>query len=166
LIEFQKNLKYFKWVDEIEVEDGIYYWDVLEDPYTEIFNILKKHANTLNHFDINLRYEYNDYYLDLYDIYNEYNYTFLQYALLELHNLKILEIDSPIFLDNDDFNKKLEMVAYRNLEILKIKCIDIYQVNCMVKNSLCLRELRINDFHMNENFYNDSLNFIRTICKN
>ncbi|GBC46092.1 hypothetical protein GLOIN_2v1764020 [Rhizophagus irregularis DAOM 181602=DAOM 197198] len=167
LIEFQKNLKYFKWVDEIEVEDGIYYWDVLEDPYTEIFNILKKHANTLNHFDINLRYEYNDYYLDFYDIYNEYNYTFLQYALLELHNLKILEIDSPIFLNDDDFNKKLEMVAYRNLEILEIDFIDIYQINCMVKNSLCLRELRINDFHWNDdNFYNDSLNFIRTICKN
>ncbi|PKC04824.1 hypothetical protein RhiirA5_502508 [Rhizophagus irregularis] len=36
----------------------------------------------------------------------------------------------------------------------------------MVKNSLCLRELRINDFHWNyDNFYNDSLNFIRTICE-
>ncbi|CAB4404173.1 unnamed protein product [Rhizophagus irregularis] len=164
LIEFQKNLKYFKWVDEIEVEDGIYYWEVLEDPYTGIFDVLKKHANTLNHFDINLRYEYDDYF-DFYDIYDEFDYTFLQYALLELHNLKILEINSPIFLNNDDFNKKLEMVAYRNIEILKIDFIDIYQVNCMVKNSLCLRELRINDFYWNDNFYNDSLNFIRTICE-
>ncbi|CAB4476660.1 hypothetical protein GLOIN_2v1764020 [Rhizophagus irregularis DAOM 181602=DAOM 197198] len=166
LIEFQKNLKYFKWVDEIEIEDGICYWEVLEDPYTGIFDVLKKHANTLNHFDINLRYEYDDY-LDFYDIYDEFDYTFLQYALLELHNLKILEIDSPIFLNDDDFNKELKMLAYRNLEILEIDFIDIYQINCMVKNSLCLRELRINDFHWNDdNFYNDSLNFIRTICKN
>ncbi|CAB4404172.1 unnamed protein product [Rhizophagus irregularis] len=164
LIEFQKNLKYFKWVDEFEVEDGIYYWEVLEDPYTGIFNILKKHANTLNHFDINLHYECDDY-SDYYDIYDYFDYTFLQYALLEFHNLKLLEIYSPIFLNNDDFNKKLEMVAYHNLEILEIDFIDIYQVNCMVKNSLCLRELRINDFHWNyDNFYNDSLNFIRTIC--
>ncbi|CAB4445350.1 unnamed protein product [Rhizophagus irregularis] len=59
------------------------------------------------------------------------------------------------------------MVAYRNLEILEIDFIDIYQVNCMIKNSLCLRELRINDFHWNDdNFYNYSLNFIRTICEN
>ncbi|CAG8764454.1 8252_t:CDS:1, partial [Rhizophagus irregularis] len=167
LIEFQKNLKYFKWVDEFEVEDdGICYWEVLEDPYTGIFNVLKKHANTLNHFDINLRYEYDDYF-DYYDIYNECNYTFLHYALLELHNLKILEINSPIFLNNDVFNKKLEMVAYRNLEILEIGFTDIYQVNCMIKNSLCLRELRINDFHWNDvNFYNYSLEFIRTICEN
>ncbi|GBC46096.2 hypothetical protein GLOIN_2v1867436 [Rhizophagus irregularis DAOM 181602=DAOM 197198] len=159
LIEFQKNLKYFKWVDEFK-ED--YYWELLEDPYTEIFNVLKKHTNTLNHFDINLHYEYSI--TDYYDIYDDFDYTFLQYALLEFHNLKILEINSPIFLNNDNFNKKLEMVAYRNLEILKIDFIDIYQVNCMVKNSLCLRELRINEFHWNDdddNFYNDSLNFIQ-----
>ncbi|CAB4404272.1 unnamed protein product [Rhizophagus irregularis] len=37
LIEFQKNLKYFKWVDEFK-ED--YYWELLKDPYTEIFNVL------------------------------------------------------------------------------------------------------------------------------
>ncbi|GBC46094.1 hypothetical protein GLOIN_2v1764020 [Rhizophagus irregularis DAOM 181602=DAOM 197198] len=164
LIEFQKNLKYFKWVDEFD-DDYYYYWERLEDPYTEIFSILKKHANTLNHFNINLRYNYYDH-SDFYDIYNEFNYTFLQNSLLEIHNLKILEIDSPIFLNNDDFNKKLEMVAYRNLEILEIDFIDCYQINCMVKNSLCLRELRINDFHWNyDNFYNDSLNFIRTICE-
>ncbi|CAG8781678.1 22904_t:CDS:1, partial [Rhizophagus irregularis] len=110
LIEFQKNLKYFKWVDEFD-DDYYYYWERLEDPYTEIFSILKKHANTLNHFNINLRYNYYDH-SDFYDIYNEFNYTFLQNSLLEIHNLKILEIDSPIFLNNDDFNKKLEMVAY------------------------------------------------------
>ncbi|PKC08159.1 hypothetical protein RhiirA5_500158 [Rhizophagus irregularis] len=58
------------------------------------------------------------------------------------------------------------MVAYRNLEILEIDFIDIYQINCMVKNSLCLRELRINDFHWNDdNFYNDSLNFIQTFLE-
>ncbi|GBC29780.2 hypothetical protein GLOIN_2v1879028 [Rhizophagus irregularis DAOM 181602=DAOM 197198] len=107
LIEFQKNLKYFRWVDEFKEYN---YWELFEDPYTEIFNVLKKHANTLKHFDISLQFDYP---INFYDIYNDCNYTFLQYTILELHNLKILEINSPIFLNNDDFNKKLEMVAYQ-----------------------------------------------------
>ncbi|PKC58446.1 hypothetical protein RhiirA1_541068 [Rhizophagus irregularis] len=157
LIEFQKNIKYFKWVDEFKEDD---FWELLEDPYTEIFNVLKKHANTLNHFDINLQFDD--------EFFNEYDYSFLQDAFLELYNLKILEIEAPIFLNNDDyFSKELEMVAYRNLEIIEIDVIDIYQVTCIVKNSLCLRELRINDFDWNyDNYYNDSLNFFRTICEN
>ncbi|GBC46108.2 hypothetical protein GLOIN_2v1764020 [Rhizophagus irregularis DAOM 181602=DAOM 197198] len=99
LIEFQKNLKYFEWVDEFEVENDMYYWDMLEDPYTEIFNALKKHVNTLNHFQF-------DNSLDNY--HDDGDYTFLQDVLLELHNIKVLKISSPPF-SNDDFNKKLEM---------------------------------------------------------
>ncbi|RGB29690.1 hypothetical protein C1646_745245 [Rhizophagus diaphanus] len=118
LIEFQKNLKYFEWVDEFEVENDMYYWEMLEDPYTEIFNALKKHANTLNHFQF-------DNSLDNY--HDDGDYTFLQDALLELHNIKILKISSPLLSNNDDFNKKLEMVAYRNLEFIEIDFIYIYQ---------------------------------------
>jgi hypothetical protein len=160
LIEFQKNLKYFKWVDNFNEE---YDMELLEDPYKDIFHLLKKHANTLNHFEISLQHDYF-YYYDIYDI---YDYTFLQYALLELHNLKIIEIHSPKFLNSDDFNRKLEMVAYRNLEILKIGFIDINQATCIIKNSLYLRELCIGDYYLNyDNFNDDSLNFIRTICEN
>ncbi|GBC46084.2 hypothetical protein GLOIN_2v1778669 [Rhizophagus irregularis DAOM 181602=DAOM 197198] len=107
LIEFQKNLKYFEWVDDFTefTEDYDYFdWEKLEDPYTEIFDILKNHANTLIHFEISLYFDYN--------YSTNYDYTFLQYALLELQNLKILEINSPRFLDIDDFNEKLEMVTY------------------------------------------------------
>jgi hypothetical protein len=160
LIEFQKNLKYFKWVDNFNEE---YYLDLLEDPYKEIFFILKKHANTLSHFEITLQYDYN-YLTDFYNIYDDYDYSFLQYALLELHNLKIIEIDSPIFLKNNDFNKKLEMTAFRNLEILELDYIDIYQATCIIKNSFYLRELWINEYYQDND--DDSLNFIHAICEN
>ncbi|EXX71631.1 uncharacterized protein OCT59_017123 [Rhizophagus irregularis] len=114
LIELQKNLKYFKWKDEEYLSELL-----LEDPYKDIFNILKKHANTLNHFE------------------------------------------------NNDFNEKLEKVAYRDLEILKIDFIEIYQVNYIIKNSLYLKELLINDYHWDEDSFNDdSINFIRTIYEN
>uniref|UniRef100_U9U3I8 F-box domain-containing protein n=1 Tax=Rhizophagus irregularis (strain DAOM 181602 / DAOM 197198 / MUCL 43194) TaxID=747089 RepID=U9U3I8_RHIID len=102
LIELQKNLKYFKWIDDFKVDDGFYYWEILEDPYTEIFNMLEKHANTINHFETCLLFDYDS-------NYNNYDYSFIQYTLLRLHNLKILDIDSPLFLSNDDFNEKLEM---------------------------------------------------------
>ncbi|CAB4476668.1 unnamed protein product [Rhizophagus irregularis] len=154
LIEFQKNLKYFKWVDDF-VEDYDYFdWEQLEDPYTEIYNILEKHANTLNHFEISFLVDYN------------YDYTFLLYTLLELQNLKILAIYSSLFLDNADLNKKLEVATYRDLEILEIDYINIYQATYIIKNSLYLRELRIADFYDNDNFNDGSLNFIRTICEN
>ncbi|RGB32910.1 hypothetical protein C1646_816374 [Rhizophagus diaphanus] len=156
LIEFQKNLKYFEWVDEFVEDYDDFDWEQLEDIYTENFDILKKHANTLIHFKINLhRFDY--------DYSNNYDYTFLQYALLELHNLKILEIDSPLFLYIGDFNE----VTYRYLEILEIDCINIYQVTCIIKNSLYLKELWIYYFHIEANSFNvDALDFISTICEN
>ncbi|CAB4443152.1 unnamed protein product [Rhizophagus irregularis] len=161
LIELQKNLKYFKWKYEEYLSELL-----LEDPYKDIFNILKKHANTLNHFEVKLQY-YCGHHVNFYDIYDDFDYTFLQYTLLELHNLKILDINSPIFLKNNDFNEKLEKVAYRDLEILKIDFIEIYQVNYIIKNSLYLKELLINDYHWDEDSFNDdSLNFIRTIYEN
>ncbi|GBC03331.1 hypothetical protein RclHR1_05070015 [Rhizophagus clarus] len=156
LIEYQKNLKYFEWVDSYNLDNYYdnYAYDI-EYPY-KIFDILEKHANTLNHFEINLH------------IFDDYDYTFLNYALLDLHNLKVIKIYSPLLLfDNVDFNEKLEIVTYRNLEILEVESMDIYQVTCIVKNSFYLRELLINEYYVNySNFIDVSLNFIRTICEN
>jgi hypothetical protein len=160
LIEFQKNLKYFKWVDEFDDEC---YYNLSNDLYLDIFNVLKKHANTLTQFEISLQHDYND----IYTVHEDYDYTFLQYALLKLHNLKIVEIDSPPFLNNYDFNKKLEMATYHDLEIFKIDVIDVYQAICIIKNSSYLRELCIHEYHWNNDSFNDdSLNFIRTISEN
>jgi hypothetical protein len=157
LIELQKNLKYFKWVDDYNEEEC--YMDLLEDPYSDIFHILKKHVNTLNHFEIYLQFGY--------DYYNDYDYTFLQNVLLELHNLKIIEIYSPTFLNENDLNKKLEIATYCNLEILDMDSIYIYHATCIIKNCLYLRELRIYNYHWDyDNFNDDTLNFIRTICEN
>ncbi|GBC03334.1 hypothetical protein RclHR1_05070018 [Rhizophagus clarus] len=157
LIEYQKNLKYFEWVDDYNFDD---YYDSyyvpydMEDPYTEIFDLLEKHANTLNHFEISLHY------------FDKYDYTFLEYTLLELHNLKVINIYSPLLFFNDDYcNEKLEIAAYHNLEILKIESMDIYQVTCIVKNSFYLRELLINEYYVDYDI-DVSLNFIRTICEN
>ncbi|GBC09410.1 hypothetical protein RclHR1_08830012 [Rhizophagus clarus] len=168
LVEFQKNLKCFKWLDDIYKEYYMYQLK-LEDPYTEIFNILKKHGNTLNEFVISLQFDYGDSVdnENIYNIYNAYDYTFLQYTLLELHNLKLIDTYSPIFLKNDDFNKKLEMIAYDNLEILDLERMDIYQATCIMKNSSNLRELWIREYYWdNDKFNDDTLNFIRTIYEN
>jgi hypothetical protein len=136
LIEFQKNLKYFEWVDDFIDYDNdeysfMHYKELLEDPYSEIFDALIKHANTLNQVVISLQFEhdYND----------DYDYSFLQYALPELYNLKILEFNCPKSLNNDDFNENLEMVAYRELEILVIDYIYIYQTTCIIQNSFYLK---------------------------
>ncbi|CAB4404166.1 unnamed protein product [Rhizophagus irregularis] len=156
LIEFQKNLKYFKWVDDFIEDYDDFDWEKLEDPYTEIFDILKNHANTLNYFAISLQFDYSS---------GDYDYTFLLDTLLELQNLKLLVIRSPLFLDIADFNEKLEMVAYRDLEILEIDFIDIYQATYIIKNSLHLRKLLIINFYDKDSFNDGSLNFIRTICE-
>ncbi|RGB27085.1 hypothetical protein C1646_399911, partial [Rhizophagus diaphanus] len=167
LIEFQKNLKYFKWEDEFEVEDGICYWEVLEDPYTGIFNVLKKHANTLNHLEISFQFDnhYDNHYPDNYNI-HKHDYSFLQYTLLEFDYLKTLEIFSPPFLDTYDFIVKMEMMAYHDLEILR-GFVDIYQVACLIKNSPFLKELWINDFYWDYDSLSDAtLHFIFIICEN
>src|SRR6266498_2376104 len=56
LIEVQKNLKYFEWCDDFDGEDSLI---ELEDPYTEIFFTLAKHANSLNHIVLDFDYEYD-----------------------------------------------------------------------------------------------------------
>ncbi|PKK53940.1 hypothetical protein RhiirC2_803111, partial [Rhizophagus irregularis] len=154
LIEFQKNLKYFKWVDDFIEDYDDFDWEKLGDPYTEIFDILKNYANTLNYFAISLQFDYSS---------GDYDYTFLLDTLLELQNLKLLVIRSPLFLDIADLNEKLEMVAYRDLEILEIDFIDIYQATYIIKNSLHLRKLLIINFYDKDSFNDGSLNFIRTI---
>ncbi|GBC03329.1 hypothetical protein RclHR1_05070013 [Rhizophagus clarus] len=77
-------------------------------------------------------------YLNIYDAFDlvyhpeakisdDYDYTFLEYTLLDLHNLKVITIYSPLLLFNDDdFEEKLEIVAYRNLEILEVESINGY----------------------------------------
>ncbi|GBB89277.1 hypothetical protein RclHR1_15980003 [Rhizophagus clarus] len=155
LIEVQKNLKYFRLEDDIDEENYI----TSNYPYAEIFHALKEHANTLDHVNISLWYEYS---------YNDSDYIFLQYTLLELYKLKTLDISSLIFLYSKDFEEKLEMVAYNNLEIFEIGVIDIHYVACIIKNSKYLRKLIIYDYYedYDDDFNNKTLNLIRTIYEN
>ncbi|GBB90139.1 hypothetical protein RclHR1_01700002 [Rhizophagus clarus] len=127
----------------------------MEDPYTEIFEILKKHAITLNHFEISLQ------------LYSDKNYTVIHFSILEFYNLKTLKISSPVPLSTFKFDEKLETVVYRNLEIFEVDSTYIYQVTCMIKNSPYLRELRIHDYILDDNEFNDdTLNLIRVINEN
>ncbi|RGB43868.1 hypothetical protein C1646_679807 [Rhizophagus diaphanus] len=165
LIEAQKNLKYFKWIDHFNEE---YCLEIFEgfnkDPYTESFYALRKHADTLNHIEISIQHDRISNY---YDIYDNQNYIFLQYTLLELHKLKTLKVSSPVFLNSEGFEEKLETVAYPDLEILEKNVIDIYQATCIIKNSVYLKELWIYKYRFDcDRFSDDSLNFIRTIREN
>ncbi|GBC03327.1 hypothetical protein RclHR1_05070011 [Rhizophagus clarus] len=171
LIEFQKNLRYFEWVDDLDRDDfdvNYYMSYDMENPYTYFFDILKKHASTLNHIEISLDgslYNYYDYYNN-HNNYNDFDHTCLQYILLELHNLKEIVINFPIFSNDYYFNIELEsMVDYRNLESFVIDTIDIYHVTCIIKNSFYLKELWIDEY-TSENLVDDSLDFIQTIYEN
>ncbi|EXX76174.1 uncharacterized protein OCT59_010122 [Rhizophagus irregularis] len=154
LIEVQKNLKYFKLEDEAN-EDSY----AANYPYAEIFDVLKEHANTLDHVNISLWYEYD---------YNDSDYIFLPYTLLELYKLKTLDISFLIFPYSKDFEKKIEMVAYRDLEIFEINVIDIHYVTCIIRNSKYLRKLIIHDYYedFDDEFNVKTLHLIRTICEN
>jgi hypothetical protein len=56
------------------------------------------------------------------------------------------------------------MTAFRNLEILELDLIDIYQATCIIKNSFYLRELRIDEYYQDNDY--DTFNFIHAICEN
>jgi len=122
LIEFQENLKYFEWRDAFEEE---YFMDLLEDPYTEIFHTLAKHANSLNHFVVYLEsdIEYN---------YHKHvqKYEFLPIILLKLHKLKSLNICFPFL--NKDFYEQLKTLTYNDLETFETDYISISSFTCTV----------------------------------
>jgi len=142
--------------------------ELLEDPYTEIFLALEKHANILNHLVIDLGYNYDDH--NNYNIFGyRHDYSFLQYTLLKLHNLKTLTVLSPTFSDNNGFEERLKTVAYCDLETLEMDEMNIHLATCIIKNSRYLRKFIIDKFCVNydkSNANDESLNLIRTIYEN
>ncbi|RIA98934.1 hypothetical protein C1645_587756 [Glomus cerebriforme] len=144
LIENQKNLKYFEWIDDFKDECFI-------NPYEIIFPALIKKADTLNHLIISFEYF-------------EYEHRFLLKMLPELRNLRTLKIDD---LNLND--EQLKTLVYRDLEIFKIDYIKINTATCIIKNSGGhLREILIKYYYylIENNFNEDSLIFIRTIYEN
>ncbi|CAG8444548.1 12727_t:CDS:2 [Rhizophagus irregularis] len=143
LIEVQKNLKYFEWEDDF---DEIFFID----PYEDIFMALTKRADTLNHLKV------------IFQFIDDYEHTFLQKVLPELHNLRTLKIDD-LTLSNESSLKKL---FYRDLEIFKIDYIEIQTATCIVENSGGYLRKILLKYCSYDNFNEDSLVLIRTIYKN
>ena len=136
LIEVQRNLKYFEWNDNYE-ED--FFIELLEDPYTEIFSILAKHANSLNNFVVYLQCDFDyDHYI------HSQRYAFLPIILKKLHKLKRLNL--PSFpLDNDE---RMKTLKYHDLERFEIDYININLITCIIKNSGgYLKSISIDDYY-------------------
>ncbi|CAB4407608.1 unnamed protein product [Rhizophagus irregularis] len=149
LIKAQTNLKYFEWNDEFK-EDVF-----REDLYEKVFSTLAKKKNVLNHLKVFFLYVY------------PYNYTLLfDGVLYKFDKLRSLLINCDDLHFTSEQSNKLK---YPNLEILKIDYIKLNVASSVIKNSGGnIKEVILNnqDFvEWEENFSDDSLEFIRNICK-
>ncbi|CAG8594360.1 22541_t:CDS:2, partial [Rhizophagus irregularis] len=113
LIEVQKNLKYFQWDDDF---DYGYFTD--NDPYEKVFLALEKKLKS----QLFARYVEN------------YEHTLLQEVLPKFYNIKILTIDVYLFF-NEEKLEKLQMQAYRELEILNIEGNRLNVISSIIENS-------------------------------
>ncbi|GES79162.1 hypothetical protein GLOIN_2v1764020 [Rhizophagus clarus] len=150
LIEVQKNLKYFEWIDDFN-EDYF-----TEDPYREIFLELEKKADVLKHLELLFIY------LDGFDFYS----TSLKKLLPKLHKLKTL-ITNEFSYNNGNLSERL---IYNDLQVLNIGFISIHEASIIIGNSGGrLKEVSLKpcEFLKYEgNFSDNSLIFIRKIYEN
>jgi hypothetical protein len=148
LIEVQKNLQYFEWIDDFDR----YY--LTKDPYKEIFLALEKKANVLNHIIICFQHEFS------------IEHTLLQKILPKFHKLQTLMIDGYLFFTEE----QLRTLAYHDLEILNIENNKLNVISSIIENSggrlkkvffrpYMTVSLEFDDDEFNEN----SFNFIRKV---
>ncbi|CAG8734542.1 13366_t:CDS:2 [Rhizophagus irregularis] len=154
LIEVQKNLKHFEW------EVGFDHDYLTEDPYEEIFLALEKKAESLNYLKIFYQYVEN------------YEHTLLLEILPKFYKLKTLIIDNYLIYNKEQL-EKLKKQPYPELEILNIEYNKLNIVSNIIENSGgCLKKILFNpydiiDFELDDdNFNENSLNFIRKVYKN
>ncbi|RIA79554.1 hypothetical protein C1645_63245 [Glomus cerebriforme] len=148
LIEAQKNLKSFKWKDSFED------YSVMEDPYKEALLALEKKANILNHLQIFFKYV------------GGFDHRLLQQILPKFYKLKTLIIEDFVYFTENYF----KMLVYQDIEILYIDYITIDKVSNIIENSGGhLKEISLfkycEYYDFDENFNEDSLNFIQKICE-
>ncbi|CAB4411726.1 unnamed protein product [Rhizophagus irregularis] len=148
LIEVQKNLKYFEWTDDFDVD---YYTD---NPYKETFLELEKKAGFLNHLKLFFLY------IDGFD------YKIMQGLLPKLHNIKTLNFNEFSYINKSI----LKTLVYNDIEILNIDYFTICETSIIIENSgghLKEVSLKPYDFILeDDNFSDESLIFIRTIYEN
>ncbi|EXX50557.1 uncharacterized protein OCT59_010116 [Rhizophagus irregularis] len=140
LIENQRNLKYFEWKDDFENDD------IVEYPYIEIFLVLEKKADVLNHLILST--------------------PIIKNVLTKFYKLKTLIINDYVPFSED----QLKMSAYRELETFNIDFISLNEASIIIENSGGhIREilLRYIDYeYWYDNLVEDSLNFICKIYQN
>ncbi|CAG8726922.1 19973_t:CDS:2 [Rhizophagus irregularis] len=149
LIEVQKNLKYFEWTDDFEID---YFTD---DPYKETFLELEKKAGFLNHLIL--------FFLHV----NNSDYATMQRLLPKLHNIKTLKTNEFDFIDERNI---LDTLVYKDLEILNIDYLSIGETSIIIENSGGhLKEVSLKPLdylHDLDNFSYESLIFICKIYEN
>jgi hypothetical protein len=152
LIEVQKNLKHFEWIDDFVG------YHLEKDPYKKIFLALKKKANSLNYLRINFQYV------------GGIENILLQEILPKLYKLKILIIDDYLFFSKKQLDK-LRMMTYHELEVIKIDYNKLDIISNIIENSgrnlkkILFRPYDIADLEFS-NFNKKSLNFICKVCEN
>ncbi|UZO00044.1 uncharacterized protein OCT59_001298 [Rhizophagus irregularis] len=153
LIEVQKNLKYFQWDDDF---DYGYFTD--NDPYEKVFLALEKKLKS----QLFARYVEN------------YEHTLLQEVLPKFYNIKILTIDVYLFF-NEEKLEKLQMQAYRELEILNIEGNRLNVISSIIENSGAnLKKILFEPYNIDyeyDEFNGNSAHFIELekllgVCKN
>ncbi|CAG8580403.1 20571_t:CDS:1 [Rhizophagus irregularis] len=149
LIEVQKNLKHFEWINE-------FHDDYLKDPYVEIFLALEKKANSLNYLRVFIDYV------------NNIAHTLFQEILPKFYKLKILKIDAYPFFTEEQL-KKLKMQVYYDLEILNIEYNELNVISSVIENSgghlkkILFSPYKTYDYGYPPNLKENSLNFIRKV---
>jgi hypothetical protein len=152
LVEIQKNLLYFEWVDDL-------YDDYLaEDPYEKILLALEKKAYSLNYLKITFSYV------------EGFDNILIQDILPKFCKLKILMIDDYLFFSQEQL-EKLKMQDYQELEILNIEYNTLDVISSIIeKSSGRLKKILFKPYEIIDyNYYNiaeKSLNFIRKVYEN
>jgi hypothetical protein len=140
LIEVQKSLKYFEWIDVCGY--GL-------DRYKEILLALEKKADTIS--DLKIHFAHID--------------RTLQKVLPKLHNLKTLLINDFCYYDEE----QLKMCIYHDLEIFKIENYNLKAASIIIENSGGhLKKILLGSYELEyiHNFHHDSLIFIRKVYEN
>ncbi|RIA81990.1 hypothetical protein C1645_809822 [Glomus cerebriforme] len=152
LINAQKNLKNFEWIDKFNEDDF-----VSVEPYHEILWALGNKGDTLNKIEI---YFHNT---------DDFSDRLFENFFPKLHKLKTFIINDVL-----NFNQSnLRTLAYPNLEIFNVDYVLFDVALCIIENSGGkLKKILLKD-HNNydngryeSNFNNDSLYFIRGVYEN
>jgi hypothetical protein len=118
LIEVQKKLKHFEWIDDFYDED----LSEDQDPYKEMLFALEKKVHSLNHLRVLFRY------VDYVGI------ALFHKILTKSYKLKILIFEECISFTEEQI-EQLRMMTYHELEILNLEWNSINVISSIIENS-------------------------------